>query len=420
VDSSPLVENPYIVPPSPRINGKEMIQKYDGQNPAGSTKIMETILKSKGYVKQDNKYGNIWTNKKYERILKATKKVKDAPKQDGKGGPGWLDSLADKVIPARTVKFDRDAMPQQDAVMENTAAPILNNPQPEQTNTSSPGMFSKLLDTVNPSRTAKFDRSLLPPETQAVPVQPPKVAPTPTPAPAPAPAPAPQKSGFSLPKITLPKMPKMTMPEMPSAPQMPDLPKMPQMPELPKVSELFGGGTYNVRGIKVNDNDIEEAAKILYAEISNRSPEKQAFEIRHIINTALNRSLNPGLDKGKSLTQVLQRRAQYQGYAPNGMTVKGGKVVKSQYQLVSEGKLRPDQQKKYEHIKNILNELKNGNFEDTTGGAQFYVHASDGTLWLGQTINEAKNNANKHEKAVKSQTTKWGTAVGMPAEIAKI
>lgn len=172
--------------------------------------------------------------------------------------------------------------------------------------------------------------------------------------------------------------------------------------------------TYNIRGVNVNDSDLNAAAPILFNEISNLPPEHQQFEINNIINTAVNRSLNPGLDFGKTLTQVLQRPAQYQGYAPHGTTGPGGKTIQSQYQRVISGDLDEPSRKKLQNIKDALNKIKAGNYLDTTAGAQFYVHASDGTLWLGQTTKEAKQSANNHEKQKGIKVTQWGTAVGMP------
>ena len=82
--------------------------------------------------------------------------------------------------------------------------------------------------------------------------------------------------------------------------------------------------------------------------------------------------------------------------------------------MVKEGNLDILSQKKLEVIREALNELKAGDYPDTTGGAQFYVHASDGTLWLGKTSEEAKSAANSHEKEKGIRVTKWGTAMGAP------
>jgi hypothetical protein len=174
--------------------------------------------------------------------------------------------------------------------------------------------------------------------------------------------------------------------------------------------------TYNVRGMNVSDGDLKEASNILYGEISNRDPDRQSFEVNNIINTAINRSQSPGPDYGKTLTQVLQRPAQYQGYAPNGMTLHGGKVVQSQYQMAESGAASTSP--KMKTITDTLSKLKSGQFPDTTGGSTFYVHASDGTMWLGKTTKEAKDNANAHEKQLGAKKTQWGTAVGLPASLA--
>ena len=173
--------------------------------------------------------------------------------------------------------------------------------------------------------------------------------------------------------------------------------------------------TYDVRGISVSDDDLKEAANILYGEISNRTPDKQQFEIRHIVNTAINRAkYNPKVF-GSTLTQVLQKPMQYQSYAPSGVTL-NNKTVESQYQKVQKGLLSIAEKQKLKLITDTLNELKSGKFADTTGDSMFYVHASDGTLWLGKTVKEAKDSANKHERYLNLKKTQWGTAQGAPVQ----
>jgi hypothetical protein len=171
--------------------------------------------------------------------------------------------------------------------------------------------------------------------------------------------------------------------------------------------------TYDVRGIKVKDSDIDEAAAILYGEVSNR-PDKQAFETKHIINTAINRAVNDPDRYQGSLTKVLQAPYQYQAYAPQGATSSNGKVKQSEYQKLKAGLINTTDNKKLQAIKDALNEMKSGKFNDTTGGKTFYVHASDGSLWLGSTQDEAKKAANAHEKQIKGVKTKWGTVRGLP------
>lgn len=171
---------------------------------------------------------------------------------------------------------------------------------------------------------------------------------------------------------------------------------------------------YNVRGLQVNDDDFAEATAILASEISNRTPDKQKFEVRNVINTAINRAQNNPKYYGDTLTKVLQKPYQYQGYAPGGMTVSGGKQIESQYQKIKAGNLDEPTRLKVELIKEALEEMKSGKFEDTTGGSLFYVHASDGTMWLGSTIKEAKDRATQHERQIGGKLTQWGTAVGLP------
>ena len=185
-----------------------------------------------------------------------------------------------------------------------------------------------------------------------------------------------------------------------------------------KIAEAESKPAYDLRGIKVTDDDLDEASHILFNEISNRDPDKQKFEINHVINTALNRAIDNPKYFGATLTQVLQKPFQYQGYSPEGMIAKGGKVIESQYQKIKSGILDAPSKKKLQVIQEALADIKNkaGEFKDTTGGSKFYVHAADGTLWLGSTIEEAKNNANTHEIRTGIKKTQWGTSVGLPVQ----
>jgi hypothetical protein len=171
--------------------------------------------------------------------------------------------------------------------------------------------------------------------------------------------------------------------------------------------------TYNVRGVNISDDDLAEARDILVGEISNR-PGKQAFETQVAINTAINRLAANPERYGGSLTKVLQEPAQYQAYAPNGMNVKGGKVVESQYQKIKKGTIDEPTRLKLKAIEDALATIKTGNLPDITEGKQYYTHASDGTMWLGSTIAEAKKLANDHEKQLKIPQTRWGTLAGLP------
>ncbi len=124
------------------------------------------------------------------------------------------------------------------------------------------------------------------------------------------------------------------------------------------------------RNVKLTDDDLQELRNVLYAEISNRDPEKQKLESRVIVNTALNRIKQYGA-KGRqlALAQVLREPNQYQGYAPD--------KPDSQYNVVKSGK---GNTKKLAAIDAVLEELKGGAFKDETNGAVFYFHKPDGSI----------------------------------------
>lgn len=176
-------------------------------------------------------------------------------------------------------------------------------------------------------------------------------------------------------------------------------------------------GTYTVRGVTFNNMDLDEAADILYTEVGNRiaNGNKRPFETRHIINTAINRALQAPSAQGKNIVAVLKKPYQYQGYAPNGSYSKG-KIIESEYQRIKRGIYNKD---KYDIIRQTLEELKNPDFKDTTGGATFYAHANDGTMWVGSTQEEVKKLVNDHEKRSGVKLTPWGTANGLPVKVAE-
>jgi hypothetical protein len=118
------------------------------------------------------------------------------------------------------------------------------------------------------------------------------------------------------------------------------------------------------RGISLDDNDIQQLARVNFGEASNRM---DPTEIRHITNTALNRARNYGL----SVSDVLSAPKQYQAY--------GGK----QYNLAQ----NPDSldslsKTKYDFIIKVLNDLKSGDFQDTTNGYESYYHDTKGNIHL--------------------------------------
>jgi hypothetical protein len=84
---------------------------------------------------------------------------------------------------------------------------------------------------------------------------------------------------------------------------------------------------------------------------------------------------------------------------------------------VVSGQLSQADLQKLQTIKLALENVKSGKFTDTTKGATFYVHASDGTMWTGQTQKEALTNAKNHERVAKLAQTKFGTRAGLPANV---
>lgn len=125
------------------------------------------------------------------------------------------------------------------------------------------------------------------------------------------------------------------------------------------------------RNLEVTDEDLEEARKILFSEVSNRSPERQAFEARIIANTALNRMAQYA-ERGtpKTLSEVLREPNQYQGLGT------------PQYELAASGNMDYPSKKKMEVIEAIIEEIKNKGLEDNTDGSVFYIHEPDGAIKL--------------------------------------
>ncbi len=126
------------------------------------------------------------------------------------------------------------------------------------------------------------------------------------------------------------------------------------------------------RGVQVSDSDIEAFRPLLYGEVSNRAPDKQAYEADVIFNTALNRVKAYG-DKGKkkTLSDVLAMPNQYQAY--------GGK----QYQAYASppDKLSAEKRRQVDAIvDSIYSRIQAGKYEDPTQGAYYYVHEPTGDI----------------------------------------
>lgn len=110
---------------------------------------------------------------------------------------------------------------------------------------------------------------------------------------------------------------------------------------------------------------------VLFSEVSNRNPDRQAFEARLITNTALNR-IPQYAAKGERLTLsgVLTKKNQYQGY--------GSK----EYNRIMNNATTTSDSQKLAAIDGVINELRTGNLLDTAQGRVFYHHDPSGKIWL--------------------------------------
>lgn len=142
------------------------------------------------------------------------------------------------------------------------------------------------------------------------------------------------------------------------------------------VAEAATLPTYELkdRGVKVTDDDLKTLRNVLFGEVSNRDPERQAFEARLITNTALNR-IPQYAEKKKdmNLTSVLAAKNQYQAYE--------GKEFRRLRDNATTTENPLDKQK-LEAIDSVIKEVKSGVFKDTSGGSVFCVHDPQGRIWL--------------------------------------
>ena len=139
--------------------------------------------------------------------------------------------------------------------------------------------------------------------------------------------------------------------------------QVPGAAPIPKRVSLQG------RNVMVDDNDLEESKRIIFSELSNvGTPDERKQEARHIINTAINRVPQ----KKRDLINVLRERNQYQGYGTKQYNLAAG----------DSAKLDAPGAEKMKLVQSIIDEMRTGNFPDTTKGAAFYVHQPDGKLVL--------------------------------------
>ena len=120
----------------------------------------------------------------------------------------------------------------------------------------------------------------------------------------------------------------------------------------------------------MNDQDLATLRNVLFSEISNRDPQKQALEAQTIVNTVLNR-VPQYQAKGMPATvhDVLTMPNQYQGYGS------------PEYKRITNNATTTVDAPKLKAIDDTIGQLKTGQFPDTTGGAVFYHHDPQGQIF---------------------------------------
>lgn len=142
------------------------------------------------------------------------------------------------------------------------------------------------------------------------------------------------------------------------------------------------------RAVKLSNDDIEEAKKVMFAEVSNRPPDKQDLEVRVILNTAINRMKeNEAVGKAKTLTQILQEPNQYQGYQ------------NKQYKKLVNDELDDLSKEKKAKINALVEKyLKSEKFDDNTNNAFYYIHNKDESISYDDEKSLFENRPKKKNK----------------------
>lgn len=150
----------------------------------------------------------------------------------------------------------------------------------------------------------------------------------------------------------------------------------------PSVFTAVQPQTYMVRGHQVTDKDLQTLRNVLFAEVSNRNPQKQALEANTILNTALNRmDQYKAQGQPKTLSDVVTAPNQYQGYNSK------------EYQRLLSGKITPVDHPKLNAIDTVLGQAKSGKLQDNTAGMVYYKHDSNGGIHLhdGSLFSQPRN-----------------------------
>ena len=122
----------------------------------------------------------------------------------------------------------------------------------------------------------------------------------------------------------------------------------------------------------VNEVDYESLRPLIYGEVSNRDFGDKKMEADVIFNTALNRQKEyAGRGQIKTIGEILAMPNQYQAY--------GGDQYNQYANPLDQGS-----ELKKKEVDDIVDDIKrrvrNGEFEDNTEGAYYYIHNSDGSI----------------------------------------
>ena len=151
----------------------------------------------------------------------------------------------------------------------------------------------------------------------------------------------------------------------------------PKVATSPQVSQPIGEYYLKDRGVKITDDDFNFIRPIVFGEVSNR-PGKTKLETDVIFNTMANR-LKEFTEKGKkqkSIREIASMPGQYQAL--------GGKEY-NEY-LNPSNPISIAKKKEVDSILDeIYNQIKEGTYQDTTGGGISYIHNKDKSITFDRT-----------------------------------
>lgn len=126
------------------------------------------------------------------------------------------------------------------------------------------------------------------------------------------------------------------------------------------------------RDVRITANDLKAIAPVIYGEVSNRPPDKQALEANVIMNTAINRMKEYAANgQPKTLTQVISMPNQYQAY--------GGEQYQN-YHNPPDPMAKTKRQQVDSIVDGMGEQMKQGKYVDNTQGSYYYSHDKSGKI----------------------------------------